>query len=293
MIDSNAPAIELKAYAKINLFLEILDKRDDGFHELVTVMQEVDLADSIILEETANGVFLSCDDPDIPTGEDNLICKAANLLKSESGTARGAKILLNKRIPVGAGLGGGSSDAACTLRGLNKLWKLGFSDNKLMDIASEIGSDVPFFINGNTAICSGRGEKISPIKVHNEYIYVIIYPNLKISTAEIYKNLKLGLTKDRKDVNFFLTQMDSGDSVCLGNNLFNRLSETILKTYPNLHVIINVLKKYNFCGLQISGSGSSLFGLCERRCDAEVIKKELDKLDLAKVFVASNYVGRN
>lgn len=285
--------LKLNAFAKINLFLEISGKRDDGFHELVTVMQEIDLADVLLFEEREKDVLLVCDDPDIPVGDDNLICKAANLLKNSRDVKKGVKISLSKKIPVGAGLGGGSSDAAAALRGLDKIWGTGCSDAELMEMGAEIGSDVPFFIKGGTAICRGRGEKISPIKINPEFFYVIIYPNVKISTVDIYKNFKLGLTKERKDVSFFLTQLQKGDPISFGKLLFNRLTDTIINTYPGMLKVIDLLKSYNFAGLLISGSGSSIYGLCERRCYAEEVKKELDKLNLSKVFVVSNCVKRN
>ncbi len=285
--------MNIKAYAKINLFLEILNKRDDGFHEISTVMQEVDLADELSIDEAAEGISLTCDKPDIPTGPDNLICKAVEIFKKRLKIDKGVKINLVKKIPVGAGLGGGSSDAAAALKALNVLWGSGQSDGELMDMAAEIGSDVPFFINGKTAFCSGRGEIVSPISVKKKYNYVLIYPNLKIGTANIYKNLSLRLTKDKKDVNFFLNLLKDEDALYIGKSLFNRLTDTIYNLYPELVKVRTILDEVGFSGFQISGSGSSLFGLCERRCDAEDIKKKLDRLCIAEVFVVSNCIEQN
>ena len=281
--------IRLKAYAKINLFLEILGKRDDGFHELVTVMQEVDIFDDLTFEEIGEDcISIVCSDSTIPVNNDNLIWKAADLFRNRCKIRNGVRIHLEKRIPVGAGLGGGSSDAAATFKGLNMLWQTGRDDIELMDMAGEIGSDIPFFIKGNTAVCKGRGEVVTPVSINDEYVYVIVYPNLKINTSSIYKNLKLGLTKEMKDVNFFLNQLNGNDLAVIGKALFNRLGQTIYGLHPDLLKLKNILEGFNFCGVQVSGSGSALFGLCERRCDAEEIREELNKLGSVKVFVVSN-----
>ncbi|MGR3180052.1 MAG: 4-(cytidine 5'-diphospho)-2-C-methyl-D-erythritol kinase [Candidatus Anammoxibacter sp.] len=281
--------IRLKAYAKINLFLEILGKRDDGFHELVTVMQEVDIFDDLTFEEIDEDcISIVCSDSTIPVNNDNLIWKAADLFRNRCKIRNGVRIHLEKRIPVGAGLGGGSSDAAVTFKGLNMLWQTGRDDIELMDMAGKIGSDIPFFIKGNTAVCKGRGEVVNPVSINDEYVYVIVYPNLKINTSSIYKNLKLGLTKEMKDVNFFLNQLNGNDLAVIGKALFNRLGQTIYGLHPDLLKLKNILEGFNFCGVQVSGSGSALFGLCERRCDAEEIREELNKLGSVKVFVVSN-----
>jgi len=280
--------VSLKAYAKINLFLEILGKREDGYHELVTVMQEIDLFDDIEILEADSGILIVCDDNDIPINNDNLIWKAARCFMDRLGIKKGVEISLKKRIPVGAGLGGGSSDAAATLKGLNQLWETGCSTNVLMEMAASIGSDVPFFINGKTGLCTGRGEIVSPISVNREYIYVIIYPNLKINTANIYQNLKLDLTKDMKDVNFFLHQLSKTNATDLGKSLYNRLELTAVGLYPDLLKLRELLGEQDFCGVQVSGSGSALFGLCERRCDAEVIGGKLNEICSAKIFVVSS-----
>ncbi|MGR3319195.1 MAG: 4-(cytidine 5'-diphospho)-2-C-methyl-D-erythritol kinase [Candidatus Anammoxibacter sp.] len=281
--------MKLKAYAKINLFLEIIGKRNDGYHELVTVMQEVDIFDDLSFEEIEEDcISIVCSDPGIPTNNDNLIWKAAELFRNRFKIKNGVRIQLDKRIPVGAGLGGGSSDAAATFKGLNDLWHTVCDDIELMEMAGEIGSDIPFFIKGKTAVCRGRGEIVTPVSVNNDYVYVIVYPNLKIDTASIYKNLKLGLTKEMKDVNFFLKQLSKNDHVAVGSALFNRLDQTIYGLHPDLLKLKNILEGFNFCGVQVSGSGSALFGLCERRCDAEEIRKELNKQVSAKVYVVSN-----
>ncbi len=282
--------ISLKAPAKINLFLEILGKRDDGYHEIETVMQEIDLADNLQFEEIQEGVKLQCNDNNIPLNQDNLVCKAANLILKECGIKKGVSISLEKKIPVGAGLGGGSSDAAATLKALNLLWKVGLDDEELIEFAAKLGSDIPFFINGKTALCSGRGEKISPVEVRGEMHYLILFPHVHISTETIYRNLKIDLTKKRKDVSFFLDALKYSEVSGVAKLLFNRLEEVIFTTYPDLLQIKSSLGTLGFCGVSISGSGSAFFGICRDRHQAEVIKSKVESSGMGNVFVVTNVI---
>ena len=282
--------ISLKANAKVNLFLEILGKRDDGYHEIETIMQEIDLADNLQFEEVQEGVRLECNDKNIPSNQDNLVCKAANLIQKECGIKKGVLINLEKNIPVGAGLGGGSSDAAATLKALNSLWEVGLNDGELMEFAAKLGSDIPFFINGKTSLCSGRGEIISPVEVRSRMDYLILFPRVHISTETIYKNLKIDLTKKRKDVSFFLDALRYSEVVDIAKLLFNRLEEVIFATYPDLLHIKSSLETFDLCGLSISGSGSAFFGLCNDRHQAEIIKSKVESSGMGKVFVVTNVI---
>jgi len=282
--------ISLKAPAKINLFLEILGKRDDGYHEIETVMQEIDLVDNLQFEEIREGVKLKCNNKNIPSDENNLVCKAANLMVNECGIKKGVLISLEKNIPVGAGLGGGSSDAATTLKALNSLWKIGLSDVDLVEFAARLGSDIPFFIKGKTALCSGRGEKITPIEVKSEMNYLVIFPHINISTATIYRNLKIDLTKKRKDVSFFLNALKNSKVADISKLLFNRLEEVIFATYPDLLHVKSSLEHFDFCGLSVSGSGSAFFGLCNDRRQAEAIKGKVELSGIGSVFAVTNVI---
>ena len=282
--------ISLKAPAKINLFLEILGKRDDGYHEIETVMQEIDLVDNLQFEEIQEGVRLKCNDKNIPSDENNLVCKAVNLILNECGIKKGVLISLEKNIPVGAGLGGGSSDAATTLKALNLLWKIGLNDAELMHFAAKLGSDVPFFIKGKTSLCSGRGEKITPVEVKSEMNYLIIFPHINISTTMIYRNLKIDLTKKIIDVSFFLNALKHHKAAGISKLLFNRLEEVIFTTYPDLLDVKKVLGHYDFCGLSVSGSGSAFFGLCKDRQQAEAIKDKIELSDIGNVFAVTNVI---
>jgi len=282
--------ISLKAPAKINLFLEILGKRDDGYHEIETVMQEIDLVDNLQFEEIQEGVRLNCNDKNIPSDENNLVCKAANLILNECGIKKGVLISLEKNIPVGAGLGGGSSDAAATLKALNLLWKIGLNDAELMEFAAKLGSDIPFFIKGKTALCSGRGEKITPIEVKSEMNYLVIFPHINISTATIYRNLKIDLTKKIIDVSFFLDALKHPKVAGISKLLFNRLEEVVFTTYPDLLDVKKALDHFDFCGLSVSGSGSAFFGLCRDRQQAKAIKSKIELSSIGNVFAVTNVI---
>lgn len=280
--------IKVAAPAKINLFLEILGKRPDGYHEIETVMQEVSLFDYIYIENYKKSIEFSCSNPKLPTGEDNLVLKAVRLLQKESGISGGARIYLDKKIPIGAGLGGGSSDAVATLLGLNKLWQLGYDEKKLMSLAGKLGSDTPFFVIGNTALCKGRGEVIIPYPLKVTYNYVIIYPKFEISTAMVYENFKINLTKNLKDVNFFLQTLLLGNPEKLGACLHNRLEEVVFKLYPGLEKIKKTLAGVDFCGTLLSGSGSALYALCKEGCDQKEIEQKIRALNIGDVFVVAS-----
>ena len=280
--------IKVAAPAKINLFLEILGKRQDGYHEIETVMQEVSLFDYLYIENYDKGVAFSCSNPKLATGEENLVVKAVRLMQKASGTSKGVKIHLDKKIPIGAGLGGGSSDAAATLCGLNRLWQLGYDEKQLMSLAGKLGSDTPFFVIGNTAICKGRGEVVTAYPLNVRYNYIIIYPRFEVSTATVYKNFKISLTKNLKDVSFFLQKLESGSPQELGAGLHNRLEEVVFRLYPDLEKIKKTLAKFDFCGTLLSGSGSALYGLCKEGMDSKEIENKIKMLNIGDVFMVTN-----
>jgi 4-diphosphocytidyl-2-C-methyl-D-erythritol kinase len=173
---------------------------------------------------------------------------------------------------------------------LNSLWGIGLSDMELMELAARLGSDVAFFIKGKTALCKGRGENLHPVEVKSELNYIVVFPNVEISTTSIYGNLKIDLTKNRKDVSFFSKTMESSDVTNIGKLLFNRLEETIFSLYPNLLHIKSLLECYGFCGLLVSGSGSAIYGLCSNRKQAEILRNQIELRGMGKVFVATNTI---
>ena len=183
-------AVHVTAPAKINLYLEVLGKRPDGYHAIETVMLAVELLDELTLAADPTGqVTLNCDNPELTTGPDNLIAKAARLLKERTGSLNGASIRLTKRIPWAAGLGGGSSDAASALAGLNELWELDLSTDQLALMGAELGSDIPFFFRTPAALCTGRGEVVNPVAVGRVFDIVLVKPPAGLGTAEVYREL--------------------------------------------------------------------------------------------------------
>lgn len=292
--------LRLLAPAKINLFLEILGKRSDGYHEIETVMQTVNLYDRLEIKETIqNGIKVISDHCSLPQNKTNLVYQAAALIKQYCVIKQGVRVFINKRIPIGAGLGGGSSDAATTLIGLNRLWHLGLAHNELTVLAARLGSDVPFFINGGTALCQGRGEIVFPIACKQKYHYLIILPEqsassarygqdkppLVISTSVIYQNIKKRyLTKKPQNINIFISTLLRGSVKQLGHRLFNRLEQVVFRKYPQMRSLYKVLKQIGFAGVMVSGSGSSILGLGVTSGQIDRGVKKIRRNKLGRVF---------
>ncbi len=238
--------VRLKAPAKVNLFLEILGRRSDGYHEVATVLQEIALADDLSAEP-AESFTLSCSGLEIPSGGENLVLKAARLLALEAGIRDGVSFRLHKRIPAGAGLGGGSSDAAAALKACCQLWKL--EPQAALGPAAAVGSDVPFFLEGGTALCTGRGERIQRLPSPSDRTIVLIWPGIHLATREVYGALGSDFS-DRISSEVFVNALINNEI-----QLFNRLETPALKLRPEL----SVLKQGMGEGTLMSGSGSAFF----------------------------------
>ena len=189
--------LRLNAYAKINLTLDVLGDRPDGYHDIATVLHTVELHDSIILREDGEGIMLRCASQDVPPETQNIVHRAAHLLRETFQISRGIEIELTKRIPVASGLGGGSSDAAVTLLGLAQMWKLRVDDRQLMELGSKIGSDVPFFLVGGAALALGRGERVRMVRPLPTTWVVIARPTIQITSEWAYKALDHGAVRKR------------------------------------------------------------------------------------------------
>jgi 4-diphosphocytidyl-2-C-methyl-D-erythritol kinase len=261
------------APAKLNLFLEVLGKRADGYHEIVTCMVALELCDSLKFTP-ARDLFLTCDEPSLTTGPDNLILKAARLLQWRTGCPQGAAIHLTKRIPIEAGLGGGSSDAAAALRGLNELWDLHLPTSDLQELAAELGSDVPFFVAAaGAAWCTGRGERIETIAALPELAFVLFCPGRGIRTAEVYRRLSVPAEPRAPDA--MRAALASGAAPAIGRALFNRLEEAAWPLCPALPAIRRLVDQFDaaqpILGHQMSGSGSAYFALCPNLAEAHAL----------------------
>jgi 4-diphosphocytidyl-2-C-methyl-D-erythritol kinase len=280
--------IEVLAPAKLNLFLEILGRRPDGYHDLESLMVTVDLFDSLtMLDDPSGRITLRSDDPSLPTGPENLVVKAALALKAASGTDRGATIDLRKVIPAQAGLAGGSSDAAATLVGLDRLWNLDTKPETLDTLAASIGSDVAFFRQGPVAVCRGRGEIVEPWPSFEPLHFVLVCPLVGVSTAEVYRNLTPPTAP--RGIGEVLEALEAGDLPALGRGLFNRLQPVAERLQPSLGAVGAALAGIGptLVGSLMSGSGSAYFGLASDRDAAEDAARRLATLGLGRVRVVT------
>jgi 4-diphosphocytidyl-2-C-methyl-D-erythritol kinase len=283
-----ADGVEVLAPAKLNLFLEILGRRPDGYHEIESLMVAVDLYDTLSFSDDPTGaITLRCDDPTLPTDRDNLVVKAAERLKAESGCPRGAVIELKKAIPAQAGLAGGSSDAAATLTALDRLWNLGIPSQRLDELAGEIGSDVAFFRHAPAAVCRGRGEQVEAVGLTRAFHFVLVCPPFGLSTADVYRNLTPPARP--RPIGPALNALAEGDSAALGRSLFNRLQPTAEALNPATRRVREGLAELgpSLDGSLMSGSGSAFFGLARDFSAATDAARRLETLGLGRVRVVT------
>jgi 4-diphosphocytidyl-2-C-methyl-D-erythritol kinase len=265
----------VRAEAKVNLFLEVLRRRPDGYHEVATLMVRHGLADVLDFERTGDGVVsLECDRPGLSTGPDNLVTRAAEALRVATGCRAGARVRLTKRIPMAAGLAGGSSDAAATLLALDRLWGTGLGPAGLVPLAAALGSDVAFFVNGGPAAwCTGRGEVVEPLVPGRAFDLVLVCPTEGLSTPAVYG--KLRVPAEPVDGSAVRSAFLAGDAEALGRALFNRLQEPAEELSPAVAAWHRRLLAEAPLGALMSGSGSSLFALCRDRREAAGLARRL------------------
>jgi 4-diphosphocytidyl-2-C-methyl-D-erythritol kinase len=258
-------SLRLRAFAKLNLGLEVLGRREDGYHELRTIFQTIDLHDDVLIEARPQGLEVSCDDPGVPEGEGNLAWRAARDLQRHGGVTHGARIVIRKRIPVGAGLGGGSSDAAVVLMGLDRLWRLDTGADRLRLLAARLGADVPYFLMGGTAVGVGRGDEVYPLREQIQSAVVVAFPGLAVSTAAVFERADAALTPRESShmlVRFITRRMGGGSGY---EALSNQLEEAALLEAPELaervRRIRGILIRERALLVSLTGSGSAYFGL--------------------------------
>jgi len=253
-------SVTVAAPAKINLFLKVLGKRPDGYHDILSWFQTLDLADRIEIHKTAGGnIDLVSDHPTLPVGPDNLICKAAKAIQDNYTPNIGFRIILNKRIPIGAGLGGGSSDAAAVIKGLNHMMGLGLTVSQMAAIGLEIGSDIPFFFSRGQAEVTGRGERVKEIDLPVDYQAVLVTPPFEIRAAEAYRKLNLDLTVKELDVSLRCRKAHELFDVI--SELANDLERALLISYPILDKVRDGLIKTGANIVRLTGSGPTIFAL--------------------------------
>ncbi|MCM0627089.1 4-(cytidine 5'-diphospho)-2-C-methyl-D-erythritol kinase [Lysinibacillus capsici] len=253
----------VKAPAKINLTLDVLYKRPDNFHEVEMVMTTVDLADRISLESREDGVIqIISTDNFVPNDHRNFAYQAARLIKDTYGIRQGVSITIEKEIPIAAGLAGGSSDAAATLKGLNELWDLGLSIDELAELGAKIGSDVSFCVYGGTALATGRGEKIKELPAPPNCWVVLAKPKIGVSTAEVYGGLKVeGL--QHPNTQQMIQAIEKKDYELLCSSLGNVLETVTFKLHPEVVMLKEQMKRFGADATLMSGSGPTVFGLVD------------------------------
>ncbi len=273
--------LRIRAHAKINLYLDVVGKRNDGYHNLETVFHSIALHDEIILSErSTTSIKVLCDHPDVPLDTHNLAYRAADALSKLVDGFGGLEIQINKRIPVAAGLAGGSANAAAVLVGVNTLFSLGFSKNELMTIGANLGADVPFCIQGGAAFGTGIGDILTPLPPLTDIPIVIINPGIAISTKDIFQNLNITLTKPANKSIIICTCVEKSNVVGVGRNLYNLLETPVFSKHAILAALKTQLSTQTGCyGALMSGSGASIFSLMEN----SVTAKQCESLFKTKV----------
>jgi len=287
--------------AKVNLSLEVTGRRPDGYHDIETVMETISIFDEVEIRPSGGGIHIECDDPDVPRDSSNTAWRAAELMMPLGGAGgrSGVEIAISKRIPLGGGLGGGSSNAAAVLAGLDQLWGLDMPQKALMGFAAQIGSDVPFFTVGGTALCRGRGEIVQSLHDCGKRAYVVLYPGIAVSTRDVYMNIKRHLTGPLRRANILIDFLQAGGqtreahlgraqktankrplSVAPGEPplygaLFNRLETTAIELYPELESARQAMRDAGLSNVMLTGSGSCFFSLCRNLEDARSMSLDL------------------
>lgn len=293
--DASAPpaSFALPSFAKINLSLRVLGRRPDGYHELRTVFQTVSLRDRLTFRPLADGrIELDCDAPGVPADETNLVHRAAVLLRERYGVRRGAGVRVEKVIPAGGGLGGGSSNAAAALVGLTRLWEIGAGAEELSALGALLGADVPFFFAGGTAAGSGRGDRVRPLPDAPPHHLLIVTPPVRVSTAEAYKSLNApALTKEGGAVNFYVSREAAEFSGSPRESLVNDFEPAVFRLFPEIEGARDALLGAGAAAALLSGSGASVFGIFDTEGQAARAAGRLGRETGAQVFACST-LGR-
>lgn len=279
--------MKIHSPAKINLFLKITGKRPDGYHDLITLMCCIDLYDTISIAFNAKKISVICNNPKVPEDKTNLAHRAATLFFKSLNKQECVEICINKNIPVGAGLGGGSSNAASVLLGLNHYYGSPFSQEELMSMGQSIGADVPFFIFKKPAIASGIGGNLEAYEGLTPYKILLIYPGFSVSTTKVYNNFNLGLTKIKKKHNFHLSKNQEFN---IEYHLYNDLEKVTASWYPDIIAIKDALLRHGARGALMTGSGPTIFGLFSNTEKAQSANYSFSKNKKWQLFLADMLV---
>ena len=280
-------SIVLKSYGKINLGLDVLRRREDGYHEVRMIMQTVGLYDLLTMKKTKEDeITMTCNLSFLPTDERNLVYKAVKLIKDKYQIKEGVNIELNKRIPVAAGMAGGSSNCAAALKGMNKLFDLGLSIDELCEIGVTLGADVPYCIWGGTALSEGIGEKLSRVDAMPKCYILIAKPGISVSTAFVYQNLDLAGLSKHPDIDGMLECLKQKDLRGICDRLENVLESVTIKEYPIIKKVKNHLMEQGAMGALMSGSGPTIFAIFKDKKTADNALESLRSIeDIKQAYV--------
>lgn len=273
--------MRIKAYAKVNISLDIVGKREDGYHLLEMIMQSIDLYDEIIIEKQKEEITIKCNKPYVPTDERNLAYKAAKLFIEKYNIESGVNINIKKNIPVCAGLAGGSTDGAAVLKVLNSLFNINAPDEELMELGLKLGADVPYCIKGGTALCEGIGEKVTELKGFKDKIIVLVKPPFGVSTKSVYQEFNLEKAKNHPNTDLIIEAISNDDLRVVCNNMKNLLENVTLKKHKILISIKEEMRYNGAMGTMMSGSGPTVFAFFDdmlkaQRCFEKMKEKYSD-----------------
>ena len=280
--------IRREAFAKINLGLDVVRRLPNGYHEVRMIMQTVGICDVLTFRKAASGIQLVVDNEELPTDGNNLICKAAKLLLESAGIEGGVSITLEKHIPIAAGMAGGSTDAAAALLGINELYEIGYDVDKLEELGVKIGADVPYCIQGGTALAEGIGEVLSPLATPPTCHLVIAKPDINVSTKFVYENLRANELESHPDIDGMIEGLEKGDLKAITDRLANVLETVTVPAYPIIDEIKQTMLDAGAEGALMSGSGPTVFGIFTELEKAKQAAKRIKDAELAKqVFVTA------
>ena len=281
--------ITRKAYAKINIGLDVLRRREDGYHELKMIMQTVDICDDLLFGKMLQtGIVIRTDHEELPVDGNNLIYKAADLLFREKGITEGVQITLTKRIPIAAGMAGGSSDAAATMHGVNELFGMGYSIQELQELGVKLGADIPYCLVGGTMLSEGIGEILTPLPAPPDCFLVVAKPDINVSTAFVYGNLHADRLTYHPDIDGMVRALQTGNLRGITDRLGNVLETVTIKEYPIIEEIKKLMRSMGAENALMSGSGPSVFGIYTDRKAAEAAAHAVEERKLAgQIFVTT------
>lgn len=284
--------LKIEAYAKINLGLDVVRRLENGYHEVKMVMQTVGISDTITLTKTEQGITVTTDSGEIPADENNLVYKVAKLLKETCDIKKGVAIHLEKRIPVAAGMAGGSTDAAAVFKGMNELFSLGLSQEEMQKLGVKLGADIPYCIMGGTALAEGIGEKLTVLPDAPDCFVLVAKPDINVSTKYVYENLNLPGLKKHPDIDGMVEAIKAGDLDGVIDRMDNVLASVTEEKYPIITELKQFMEQNGAKKALMSGSGPTVFGIYDKEDAAVAASEKLAEKNLAKQIFVTTFQGK-